>query len=301
MGKFKLIAGLGNKDKNRVKDLVLLWLKAGAEGFDISASSLQFVQTAIKNNGYRLDDYEFSTSIFLKGDIHGKKAKILLDKCNFCRECEKKCTEHAIKTPYIDELRCIGCYECLEACKFSAIDFYNDTTEDFFDLLKTDVKLDIVTIYISIEDKTKIVPEFSEILDKITNKKPKIQVALSRKYFSNKDIEEILIKLKEITSKKGFQLVVQADGNSLVDKNEGISGAIEAVACALLIKKSGFDEITISGGCNEHSAKLVKSANLNCSVAYGSYARNLIDGLEYDEALRMAEFFASKSKEFLND
>ena len=58
-GKFKVITGLGNKDKNNVKDLVLRWMKAGADIFDNSIEVMPYIQEEAKKEGFNLVDYFF--------------------------------------------------------------------------------------------------------------------------------------------------------------------------------------------------------------------------------------------------
>ena len=54
-GKFKLITGLGNKDENKVKSLVLLWAKAGADILDTSPVTIPSLQKAFIENGLNLE------------------------------------------------------------------------------------------------------------------------------------------------------------------------------------------------------------------------------------------------------
>lgn len=300
MGKFKLIAGLGNKDANKVKDLVLLWAEAGADIFDISPSTVEFVQENLKENGFNLNDFDFCVSTAIEGDIHGKKAKIDRTKCRECNKCKKVCIENAINPPFVDELKCIGCKHCLKACKYGAIDFYDDINGELLNLINKNFKIDTVEIHISIKDKKVIKNEFKKlikILDNSTSaKNSKISVCFNRKYFSNSKTEKILKKLKEAVNQREF--IVQADGNSMNAADNKLSGTIETVAFGLFIKSLGYDVI-LSGGCNEYTAELAKKAGLICSIGFGSFARKMTENLSYDEALKTASEFIQKTKETL--
>lgn len=296
-GKFKLITGLGNKDANKVKDLVLLWMEAGADIFDTSCSTLPYLQKACIEAGYNLDNFEFCVSIALEGDIHGKKAKIDKDKCKLCGKCAEACPEKAINPPFLDELKCIGCHHCKKVCKTGAISFYDEINNDLETLLKTNSKIDTVEIHISIKDKKEIIKQFKKIIN-LLNKNIKISVCLSRKYFSNSKTEKILAKLKELSKERDF--VVQTDGCSMNGGKNDISGTIEAVSYGLFVKSLGY-EIILSGGCNEFTAPLAKKCGLDCSIAFGSFARKLTEGIEHKEAVKIAKDFVGKTKEFIND
>lgn len=301
-GKFKLITGLGNKDKNKVKSLVLLWAKAGADIFDTSPITTPCIQEALIENGLNLDDFDFCTSYAIVGDTHGKKAKIDPLICKMCKKCKDVCIEGAIEPPNIDKSKCIGCSHCKKACEYNAIQIYDDTDEDFFELLEKNVKLDTVEIHISIKDKKIIKEEFKKIikaLDRSTcAKNSKISVCFNRTFFSNSKTEKILAKLKKLSGKREF--VVQADGNSMNGANNTIAGTIETVAFGLFVKSLGYDVI-LSGGCNEYTAELAKKAGLNCSIGFGSFIRKMTENLPDDEKLKTAKEFVRKTKELLND
>lgn len=301
-GKFKLITGLGNKDKNKVKSLVLLWAKAGADIFDVSPSTIPDIEQTLIENGLNLDDFDFCTSYAIKGDTHGKKAKIDPILCKLCNKCKKVCIEGAIEPPNVNELKCIGCSHCKKACKYGAISLYDSDDDGFFELLKKDVKLDTVEIHISIKDKKIIKEEFKKIIKALNNsncaKNTKISICFNRTYFSNNKTEKILEKLKELSGKREF--MVQTDGNSMNGANNTLAGTIEAVAFGLFVKSLGYDVI-LSGGCNEFSAELANKAGLICSIGYGSFARKMTENLPEDEKLKAAKEFVRKTKELLND
>ncbi len=293
---FKLVAGLGNKDVNRVVALVLPWLKAGAGIFDTSAKVLPALQKEIVKNGYKLNDYEFCVSVPVSGDVHGKKALILQNLCKKCGKCAKKCKEGAIEKKENEILicqdKCIGCMHCKKVCDFNAIEFGDDMNSDFDELLETDAKIDTLEVHISTKDKKEIINFYEKIVKKIRGRINKISVCLSRTYFSNKKTEKILAKLKELSN--GFVFVVQTDGMPMNGGKEDFASTIEAVAFGVFVKSLGYDVI-LSGGTNSHTAPLAKSSGLDCTIAYGSYARNLISGLNTKEAFEAAREFILKT------
>lgn len=295
-GKFKLITGLGSKDKNKVKDLVLVWMKAGADIFDTSIDVMPYIQSEAIKAGFDLNKYTFCVSIPVKGDIHGKKAKIIKEKCTLCNQCKNVCIDCAINPPEIDKLRCIGCSRCQKVCGYNAIEIYDDEIE-FDEFLKKDVKLDMVEVHISIKDIEKIKNDYKKIIDKLKNINCIMSVCLNRNYFSNETVKELLFELKEITKDKPF--IVQADGNSMNGGSEDLSSTIETIAFGNFVKNLGYD-VVLSGGTNEYSAKLANEINLDCSIGYGSFARKMTEAKEEKEALRIASDFVKRTKSLLN-
>ena len=301
-GKFKLITGLGNKDENKVKSLVLLWAKAGADIFDTSPVAVPCIQKALIENGFNIDNFDFCTSYAIKGDTHGKKAKIDSILCHMCGKCKEICIEGAITPPDVDEEKCIGCSQCKKICKHGAISLHDSDDAGFFELLKKDIKLDTVEIHISIKDKKIIKDEFKKIIKALNNsvcaRNSKISVCFNRTYFSNLKTEKILKKLKELSGKREF--IVQTDGNSMNGANNTLASTVETVAFGLFVKGLGYDVI-LSGGCNEFTAELANKAGLNCSIGFGSFARKMTEKLSEDEKLKVAKEFVRKTKELLND
>lgn len=291
-GRFKLILGLGFKDKAASLNLALLWAKAGADIIDCSFDVLPFIQEGFKKEGLNLSDYEFCVSTPVTGDIHGKKAKIDPALCKKCGHCKKACIQNAILPPVVDELKCIGCKHCKKVCKYGAISFYDDTNSNFIPSLNDGIKLDTVEIHISIKDKKLIKKEFKKLIKNLPDS-CKISVCLNRTYFSNTKAEKLLSKLNKISGQREF--VVQADGNSMNNAENTLSSTIETVAFGLFVKSLGYDVI-LSGGTNDYTAELAKKAGLECDIAFGSYARKLTENLDNEAALNAAKEFVSKVK-----
>lgn len=294
-GKFKVITGLGNKDKNKVKDLVLIWMKAGADIFDTSIEVMPYIQEEAKKAGFNLDDYIFCVSIPIEGDIHGKKAKIIKEKCNLCNLCKKVCVDNAINPPFVDELKCIGCSRCFDVCGNNAIKMYDDKIafEKPFD---KNIKLDMVEVHISIDDIDKIKKDYKKIIDVFNDRNVTISVCLNRKCFSNNTVIKLLSELKEMTNKP---FIVQADGNPMNGANEDIKSTIETLAFGNFVKNLGY-EVVLSGGTNKYTAELAGKMNLDCSIGFGSYIRKMTDNKDKDEAIKIAFDFVKRTKELLN-
>ncbi len=295
-GKIRLITGLGNKDVNKVKDLVLLWANAGVDAFDMSPFVIVDVQKYLVEMGENLNKFDFCVSIPILGDIHGRKAKINKDKCQRCNICARSCIQKAINPPVVDKERCIGCAHCKRICKFNAIEMYDDVNNDFEMLLKTNAKIDTVELHISLKDKEQVKKQFKKLVGAAKGRCKRISVCFSREHYSNSDTKELLKELKELA--RGFLFVVQTDGNPMNNGINTIKGTIEAVAFGIYVKSLGYNVI-LSGGTNEFTAKLAHDAGLECAISYGSYARKLTENMDKEQAIKTISSFISKTKEYL--
>ena len=287
---FKLICGLGNLDIENIKALVKLYAKAGAWMFDVSPFALWALNEAIAEENLNPDNFKYCVSIPLEGDVHGKKAKILSNKCKKCSKCAKKCPQGAISNFIVDEKKCIGCGICKKVCSCSAVKMHDKT--DYFDklneILKSDLKLDCVELHASVGDKKHILKKLKKISKKF---KGDISLCISRKYFSLNQATQLISEAKEIVSDNSA-FYIQADGNSMNGANKELSSTIECVAFALALKESGVDENTIilSGGTNEYTKKLCDELSLKpLSIAFGTYARKNVCNLDDNAALEFAK------------
>ncbi len=287
---FKLICGLGNSDTENIKALVKLYAKAGAWMFDVSPFALHALNEAIKEVNLNPSDYKFCVSIPIEGDIHGRKAKILHNKCFKCGKCIKKCPQNAINYFEISADKCIGCGICKKVCSNGAIKMFDKT--DYFDelkrKLKTDLKLDCVELHASVGSKNLVLKKLKKICKKY---KGEISLCISRKYFSTQDALEIIDKATEIT-KYNKAFYIQADGNSMNGANTELTSTIECAAFALALKEAGVDEkkIILSGGVNEYTPKLCKELSLSpLAIAFGTYARKAVANHDHQKAFNIAK------------
>jgi len=119
---FKLICGAGNEDTLEIEKLIALYATAGANFFDISATSesIEAAKSGIKRSGN--NDCHICLSVGLKGDPHIRKARINKDRCIICNKCKQSCPRNIDLTQEVDNKRCIGCGICLNACDNNAIE-----------------------------------------------------------------------------------------------------------------------------------------------------------------------------------
>lgn len=98
---FKLVCGAGNEDADEVEKLVALYSAAGCRFFDLAANK-DIIEAAQRGLDYSIPkenqkDYFFCASVGIKGEPHLNKAKINLEKCVGCGECQKVCLQKAIE------------------------------------------------------------------------------------------------------------------------------------------------------------------------------------------------------------
>lgn len=289
---------MGLSDREKVCSLVNVWAGAKADIIDTSPFVMYDVQKMLLEKGFNLLDFDFCISVPISGDIHAKKAKISQDKCILCAKCKKECSENAIDPPHIKTNFCIGCARCKNVCPNNAILMYDNKNDGLKDFLDTKAKLDTLEIHISIDDIDLIKKEFKEKLFRIKDTDCKISVCLSRKFFSNRQVEKLLPELKNFCGGRNF--LVQADGNSMNGGTDDYASTLETVAFGLFCKKLGYNVI-LSGGTNSYTAKLAHETGFKPSIAYGSYARKLVSGYNYENALKKAKEFVLKTKELIND
>ena len=287
---FKLIFGLGNLDIENVKALAKLYAEAGAWMFVVSPFMLNTLNESIIECGLNPDDFKFCVSNPLEADKHGKKAKIIENKCKKCSKCEKSCPQNAIINFVCDENKCIGCSKCKKVCPHNAIELYDkkDYFEAFKEILKAPCKIDCVELHASVPHKSRILKKLKKICKKY---KGAISLCISRKVFSLNDSLLLIQKAREI-AKDNADFFVQADGNSMNCANSQPVSTLECVAFAAALKDSGFDEkkIILSGGVNEFTKDLCHKFSLHPkALAFGTYARKSVQNLSYDEALRSAK------------
>lgn len=295
---FKLIFGLGNLNKENIKALAEIYAQAGAWMFDVSPFMLPCLLQTIEQINLDINSCKFCVSVPVEGDSHGKKAKIIQDKCKKCYKCQNSCPQNAIKDLVVDEAKCIGCEVCKKKCSHGAIKIFDKT--DYFDalknILKQDLKIDCIELHASVENRQKILKKLKKICKKY---KGAISLCISRKYFSTNDAWELIKAAQEI-AKDNSDFFVQADGNSMNAANSSVVSSLESVTFALALKDLGFNEkkIILSGGVNENTKELCEKFSLSpLALAFGTYARKAVENLDFDSAVDVAKRLVKNANE----
>lgn len=283
---FKLVLGLGNQDHENIKHLVEIYCEAGADMFDINPSkeAVKTVFDTIKNSGKNIEDFYYSISTGVEGDVHTQKCSINPQKCKACGKCAKKCPQDAIvfenKYPKVVTEKCIGCRKC-DDCK--AIKFNNHNAEiESIVKIANDYKLDCIELHLS----TKKIPD-EEIKYIIKEFNGVLSLCMDRKHYSNERIKKLINKV--IKWNKSANFIIQADGVPMSGGDNSFVSTLQAVSMAHIVQPYGTF-ILMSGGTNEKTAELAKMCSLRYNgISVGSYARKIIKDKPKNEAITAAK------------
>lgn len=287
---FKLVLGLGNQSVDEIKECVSIYAKAGCDVFDINASqeAINALYEGLKSAG--LDDTLICISIGAQGDIHTQKAFIDNSKCVKCNSCIKHCPQDAIiykdGFPFVLSEKCIGCGKC----KCKAIT-YNGEQSDFDEAIRLAEKYGAATVELHVSTKKPPMKEIKQLLSRLNCP---LCLCLDRKYYSNEKIKKLLNKVIEYNGSNKF--IIQADGLPMSGGEDDYNSTLQAVAMAHYVQDFGI-YILISGGTNSKTAALAKQCGVRYNgISVGSYARKIIKGKPYDEALKVAKELVESCK-----
>ncbi len=295
---FKLVLGAGNECVKNVDEVVTVYAQSSVDIFDFAPNEevINTVYDSIIKTGHKIDDFSYCASFVCDGDIHSQKAFIDEKKCNKCMKCIQTCLQGAINCNnekiVIDKKKCIGC----EKCRCDAITFMSyansENLIDSLDMLKK-YKIDIVELHISTFNKDEIISKWKKI---INNFDGLVSICTDRSWFSDRELEKLLIQMIEMTEKK--RVIIQADGNPMTGGENTYVSTLQAIASADLVKNLGAT-VFISGGTNSKTPELAKLCEINYSgITVGSYARKIIKNQKSQkDAVKIAKKFVNDIKQ----
>ena len=121
-----LLAWLAERFDSYAFYSVDVWIKAWIT-FGVSVITLMVVSILAWRNGRT-----YCNTICPVGTVLGFLSRFSLlrtvfdvDKCTKCKVCERNCKASCIDTKnmYIDHSRCVSCFNCIDKCKFGAINY----------------------------------------------------------------------------------------------------------------------------------------------------------------------------------
>jgi len=193
---FKLVCGAGNENIEEVRRLTTIYVLAGCNGLDISAtpevveSCVEGIENAYKlakKLGIEIKTRPFITvSVGMGGDHHVRKA-IIVDSCVDCKKCIPVCPTDAIPEDYqVVREKCIGCGNCEAVCppKVAAVR-YEHNAKELSEILPLCVSLgaENIELHAAVADNASIMEEWKTVCKAQPNNF--VSMCLDRLHLSN--------------------------------------------------------------------------------------------------------------------
>ena len=282
----KLICGASNQDVVAIEDLCAIYSAAGVDYIDVAADQ-SIVQAARSGIEWAKEVFGASPGLMISisdgKDVHFRKAKFDPLRCpsNCPRPCEKICPTSAINYCGVREDKCYGCGRCIDSCPLNLISEYeyNLSSHNLPNTLKA-IKPDAVEIHTEINR----IDSFIKVSNLIKNsgiklKKISVSCGLNQSQKRPIDLSKALWDRYDILLEHDVPLIWQLDGRPM-------SGDIAATAGKDTVKlweKIGSQLppglIQLAGGTNGKTHKFLKINNFPDGIAFGSYARKIMQPL----------------------
>ncbi len=320
---FKLVCGAGNEDAEEVRRLTIIYVLAGCNGLDISAtpevvkacvSGVEAAYDLAAHFRKKIHNRPFITvSVGMGGDHHVRKAYIV-DDCIDCKKCISVCPTDAIPFDYkVIREKCIGCGNCEAVCppKVAAVR-YEHNAKALSEVLPECLRLgaENIELHAAVADTESIMEEWKVVCDAQPNNF--VSMCLDRYHLSNMHLIDRIRRAKEVA---GERLIIQADGVPMSGGADDFNTTLQAIAIADIIDKDLMQKdhefkdlpILLSGGTNGKTAEMAKLCNIQYGgVSIGTHARKIVkehvqieefdDDLEsLGEAVAIAEDLVSRS------
>ncbi len=290
---FKLVCGAGNEDAEEVRRLTVIYVLAGCNGLDISAtpevvkSCMAGIDRAYElasHFGKEINIRPFITvSVGMSGDHHVRKAYINED-CIDCGKCIPVCPTEAIPEDYrVIREKCIGCGHCEAVCppKVAAVR-YEHNAKTLAKLLPECLQLgaENIELHAAVADNDSIMEEWQTVSDAQPNNY--ISMCLDRLHLSNTHLVDRIRQAKEIA---GDRLIIQADGVPMSGGSDDFNTTLQAIAIADIINKDlmrkdkAFKDLPmlLSGGTNGKTRELAELCDIPFGgVSIGTHARKIV-------------------------
>lgn len=290
---FKLVCGAGNEDAEEVRRLTIIYVLAGCNGLDVSATP-EVVEACMAgiDRAYELAPKlnrvipirPFVTvSVGMGGDHHVRKA-IILDDCVDCKKCIPVCPTDAIPDTYdIIREKCIGCGNCEAVCppKVSAVR-YEHNAKELSEILPKCLSLgaENIELHAAVADNDSIMAEWQTVSDAQPNNF--ISMCLDRLHLSN---THLIQRIREAGEIAGDRMIIQADGVPMSGGDDDFNTTLQAIAIADIINKDLMQKdrkyrnlpILLSGGTNGKTKEMADFCDIAFSgVSIGTHARKVV-------------------------
>ena len=282
---FKLICGASYQEVSVIRNLALVYCLAGADCIDVSADEavLKAAQDGISQAlalGAGSPPW-LMVSFNDAQDPHFRKAWFDAAQCpsSCSRPCLTVCPTDAIAASVVQE-RCYGCGRCLSLCPYGLIEARGFTTE----VAQLAPRLLPYVHAVEIHTQTGHQAQFQRLWQQLASYLDRLElVSISCPDPSPSDdrVLQYLRELYALMHPRPKRLMWQTDGRSMSgDIGKGTTYPTMRFAQKFLAAGlPGY--VQLAGGTNHHTwSKLQQSDALRNRVhgiAYGSYARRLID------------------------
>ncbi len=282
----KLICGASNEDIFAIEDLSAIYAAAGVDYIDVAAEQ-SIVRAA--RNGIRWAEKEYgkSTGLMISisdgKDIHFRKAKFdpLLCPPDCLRPCERICPANAIGNYGIEKNKCYGCGRCINSCPLNLISEYE------YDLSKINLPETLQTIKpdaVEIHTEISRLGPFKEIANILKNsnvklKKISVSCGLNKSKKKPEDLSNALWERYEILSEHNVPLIWQLDGRPMSGDLSATTGRDIVKLWESIGSNLPPGLIQLAGGTNGNTHEFLKINNFPDGIAFGSYARKIMQPL----------------------
>ena len=282
----KLICGASNEDIVAVEDLCAIYSAAGVDYIDVAAEQ-SVVQAARSGIKWAKEVFGKSPGLMISindgKDIHFRKAKFDPLKCpsNCSRPCEKICPTSAIDFSGVKENKCYGCGRCINSCPLNLIseNEYNLSNNDLPNTLKA-IKPDAVEIHTEINR----IDSFRRVANLIKNsgiklKKISVSCGLNQSKKKPIDLSKALWDRYEILLEHNVPLIWQLDGRPMSGDLAPTTGKDTVKLWENIGSQLPPGLIQLAGGTNGKTHEFLKISNFPDGIAFGSYARKIMQPL----------------------
>ena len=282
----KLICGASNEDIISIEDLCAIYSVAGVDYIDVAADQ-SIVHAARRGIKWAKEFCGASPGLMISisdgKDVHFRKAKFDPLKCpsDCSRPCEKICPTSAINDYGVKTNKCYGCGRCISSCPLNLISEYeyNLSNNDLPKSLK-EINPDAVEIHTEINR----MDSFIKVADLIKNsgiklKKISVSCGLNQSQKKPIDLSKALWDRYEILLEHNVQLIWQLDGRPMSGDLAPMTGKDTVKLWENIGSQLPPGLIQLAGGTNEKTHEFLQINNFPDGIAFGSYARKIMQPL----------------------